>query len=70
MNIIIKIIIIMVALVKWLLNFAKVVVLKKLYKNKMNHNHRIKIKDIYIDMKIYMIVKEMLYVNLKHFNKI
>lgn len=46
------------------------VVLKKLYKNKMNHNHRIKIKDIYIDMKIYMIVKEMLYVNLKHFNKI
>lgn len=36
----------------------------------MNHNHRIKIKDIYIDMKIYMIVKEMLYVNLKHFNKI
>lgn len=62
----------MVALVKWLLNFVKVVVLKKLYKNKMNHNHRIKIKDIYIfiDMEIYMIVKEMLYVNLKHFNKI
>lgn len=62
----------MVALAKWLLNFVKVVVLKKLYKNKMNHNHRIKIKDIYIfiDMEIYMIVKEMLYVNLKHFNKI
>jgi hypothetical protein len=68
----ITIITIMVALVKWLLNFVKVVVLKKLYKNKMNHNHRIKIKDIYIfiDMEIYMIVKEMLYVNLKHFNKI